>query len=216
MSSDGARTRDVIMSSPAIARHRRRRRKEAVVGGGNVWNHPDGNKICLHSDDGSPVAGWPQATGASTSASPAVGDVDGDGRPEVIAGSRDGAVYAWRGNGALMWRAALTFRGAAGGPVEAGPVIADADGNGTQDVIVGNNAQLYGLDGRTGGQVRDFDEGWSYGASAAVATSARPGAAHRAAFDTPHNIWHLYALRCPGVAPAWRCSPRRLHTAAST
>ena len=95
------RTGDVIMSSPAIADIDGDGRKEAVVGGGNVWNHPDGNKIfAWHLDDGSPVAGWPQATGASTIASPAVGDLDGDGRPEVIAGSRDGAVYAWRGTGA--------------------------------------------------------------------------------------------------------------------
>ncbi|MEP6660788.1 MAG: VCBS repeat-containing protein [Acidimicrobiales bacterium] len=201
------RTGDVIMSSPAIGDIDGDGRKEAIVGGGTVWNHPDANKIfAWHLDDGSPVAGWPQVTGGSTIASPALGDIDGDGHPEVIAGSRDGSVYAWHGNGAPMWRSALVFRGASGGPIEAGPIVADVDGNGTQDVIVGNAAQLYGLDGHTGGQLAAFDEGWSYGASAAVGNFGAAGwRLIGAGFDTPHNIWHIYAVSLPNqsVAPAW-------------
>ena len=200
------RTGDVIMSSPAIGDIDGDGRKEVVVGGGNVWNNPDGNKIfAWHLDDGSPVPGWPQATGGTTFASPALADLDGDGHPEVIAGSRDSAVYAWHGNGVLMWRAALVYQGTLGWAIEASPIVADVDGNGSQDVIVGNGAQLYGLDGRSGAQIRNFDEGWSYGGSAAVGNFGAAGwQLIGAGFDTPKVIWHLYAIPlAQSLAPAW-------------
>jgi hypothetical protein len=43
------------------------------------------------------VTGWPVIMQSETSSSPAVGDIDGDGFPEIVVGDR--YVYAWHGDG---------------------------------------------------------------------------------------------------------------------
>ncbi len=204
-------TSDVIASSPAIGDIDGDGRLEAVVGGGNFYNNPDGNKVfAWHLDDGSPVAGWPQSTGGATWSSPALADLDGDGKPEVIIGSRDRAVYAFHGNGALMWKAAgltwLQNPPITGGPINASPIVADVDGNGTQDVIIGNDGELYGLDGHTGAEIRTFDLLWSSESSAAVGNFGTGGWRLIASgFNTPNHTFHLFSVGLPAQAkaPAW-------------
>ena len=44
-------------------------------------------------------AGWPKFTGGWSSFAPAVGDLDGDGRSEVVTGTREGMVFAWHTSG---------------------------------------------------------------------------------------------------------------------
>lgn len=44
-------------------------------------------------------AGWPKLTGGWMTATPAVGDLDGDGSVEVVASTREGWVFVWRTNG---------------------------------------------------------------------------------------------------------------------
>ena len=43
--------------------------------------------------------GWPKFTGQWVVATTAVGDISGDGKLEVVVGSREGFLYAWRTNG---------------------------------------------------------------------------------------------------------------------
>jgi hypothetical protein len=54
-----------------------------------VWN----------AEDGSVVPGWPVTTTRFCWSSPALADLDGDGRSEVILNSADGRLYCWRYNG---------------------------------------------------------------------------------------------------------------------
>jgi hypothetical protein len=54
-----------------------------------------GNVLHAFGEDGSDAKGWPKDTGGWLLASPAVGDVDGDGRAEVVAVTRDGFLYVW-------------------------------------------------------------------------------------------------------------------------
>ena len=198
---------DVITSSPAIGDIEGNGRKAVIVGGGDFYHHADGRKVfAWHVDDGSPVPGWPQATGGATSSSPAIGDIDGDGKPEVVVGSRDGHTWAWHGNGTLLWAASMPWLNQPGGPVNASPIIADVDGNGRQDVIVGNDGELFGLNGANGAQILEIDRLWSYEASAAVGNFGAAGwRLIGAGFNTPNHTWHLFSVALPAqaTAPAW-------------
>ncbi|MEO6060772.1 MAG: hypothetical protein ABIQ99_02405, partial [Thermoflexales bacterium] len=63
--------------------------------------------------------------------SAALVDADGDGKPDVIFTSKDGHIRALKGtDGAVLWDFNSGFF------IEAGPMIADLDGNGSPEVIV--------------------------------------------------------------------------------
>ncbi|MCP4803919.1 MAG: S8 family serine peptidase [Proteobacteria bacterium] len=142
----------------------------------------------LHGD-GTPVAGWPVQTGLSDEWDPeeganhlgsawfaemdvrqgligtlAVGDVDGDGSPDVVGGTLQGELWAWSASGEVL----------PGFPVEpdpvtftsrdalldegwfASPALGDIDGDGTLDIVAaGMDQQVYVFDG-TGSKVSGF------------------------------------------------------------
>src|SRR5439155_5454410 len=75
--------------------------------------------------------------------SAAVGDVDGDGQPDVVAGFVDGVLRAWHTNGQLF----LNFV-TGPGAIEGSPVLADITGDGVLDIVVTNtNGQIEGVTG---------------------------------------------------------------------
>ena len=82
--------------------------------------------------------GWPIAMSAETASSPAIGDLDGDGTPEVVQG--DSRVYAWHGNGEEIldadndpqtWGVFSTELGI----VNASVVLAELDGDAGLEVL---------------------------------------------------------------------------------
>jgi hypothetical protein len=80
----------------------------------------------------------------------AVGDLDGDGNVEIVTGGYDGTtagltggLLAFHSDGTLMWKAPDLFVG------WGGPAIADMDGDGKPEVIIGNII----LNGQTGAQI---------------------------------------------------------------
>jgi peptidase C25-like protein/flagellar hook capping protein FlgD/VCBS repeat protein len=82
---------------------------------------------------GATLAGWSGVSiGASTEASPAVADLDGDGALEVLIGAEDRKVHAYRFDGTPV----------SGFPIETGaevrgtPAIWDLDGDGATDILV--------------------------------------------------------------------------------
>jgi hypothetical protein len=79
-------------------------------------------------------------------ASPAVADLDQDGRPEVVWGSYD-AVAVNGEDGALQWRAANGSR------VWPGVAVADLTGDGTLEVIVGRSGDQVTVYNAAGGVV---------------------------------------------------------------
>ncbi|MBV9592995.1 MAG: VCBS repeat-containing protein, partial [Actinobacteria bacterium] len=62
----------------------------------------------------------------------AVGDVDGDGQPDIIAGAMNGHIYGWHTNGQLF----LDFQ-VGGGAIQSSPALVDLDGDGHLDITVG-------------------------------------------------------------------------------
>jgi len=204
---------DVINSSPAIGDIDGDGRLEAVVGGGGFYHHPDGHKVwAWHLDDGSPVPGWPQTTGQTVDGSPALGDVSGDdgGRPEVVVPSRDGNVYAWRGDGRLLWAVRPNLPAEGGGEIISSVVIADLNGDGRSDVAVGNGWGTFLLDGRTGNRLYDpVGVGRSYHNAPAVGDFGPAGwrlviaGFHPDAATNPNGRISSYPIPTPGLTPAW-------------
>lgn len=152
----------VIFSSPAVADVDGDGQLEVVVGSGT--NYATG---------GSWVKVLSAATGAvertlttpnRVPTSPAVGDISGDGVPDIVASVTcpsfpncgDGRVMAWKGDGSLLWnvtpRDANNNRIAFGEPSNS-PIIADLDGNGSLEVAVSVSNSVAVLRGSDGTQL---------------------------------------------------------------
>ena len=77
----------------------------------------------------------------------ACGDVDGDGKPNIVLGASDGSVRCLDADGREFWRVMETNE-----PCVSGPVIGDLDGDGSTEVLVALDARtlycLRGIDGQ--------------------------------------------------------------------
>jgi hypothetical protein len=124
----------------------------------------DGTVTVLDGRTMRPKRGWPRRMRASAGsrpvarrigtvrpgflATPAVGDIAGDRRPEVVATGLDGRIYAWVAEGrparGFPYRA-IGERPAADGTLDAAfyasPALADLDGDGKLDIVVGGADQ---------------------------------------------------------------------------
>ncbi|HEY4376986.1 MAG TPA: DUF4214 domain-containing protein, partial [Acidimicrobiales bacterium] len=71
-------------------------------------------------------------------ASPAIGDVNNDGKPDVVAASEGGDISAFTGHGTALWTRCNTYvttSCSATYPVHGQATLADVDDNGTVDVV---------------------------------------------------------------------------------
>ena len=215
------RANEVFHSSPAIGDINGDGRPEAITGMGDNWHIECGernNRSCsrtdgtdhvkvwaFHLDDGSDVPGWPRSTSDTTLVSPALGDVDGDGVLEVVAGSHDHNVYVWNGDGSLLWRSAPRFGHFGTSRVTGSPIIADLDGDGDQDIAVGSDTGMAFLDGRNGSPLHMSVYGQSHEAAAAVGFINGSRHIVFTSFNTPGEYTVVSAYRLPATSAedAW-------------
>ena len=201
---------------------------EVVTGAGadycrNKGVCTDSNKVwAFNVEDGSDVAGWPRNTTKNSTflSAPALGDLDLDGRIDVVVGSTDyvngnpvsGALDAFYGNGQprRTW--------VSSGEVLASPVIADVDGVGAPEVIIGDGSQLRVLDANLAERMSGLAHGptgLAHKAAAAVGEFGPGFALVSAGFDprVGNEGWlHAYDILAPTSLP-WpmhRKNPRRL------
>lgn len=129
-------------SSPAITDLDGDGRVEAVVGTGNNGPYGDGPvqrrvyAITLATRRNLP--GWPVTAPGRVVHQPAVGDITGDGRPEVVVGTEGGYVAAYAHTGYRRWavcNSSAEYPQCPSAPSHGGAVIADVDDDGSQEVI---------------------------------------------------------------------------------
>lgn len=109
-----------------------------------VASYRTGKKIYVYQGDGSVAPGWPQTMSNWNWATPAVGDIDGNGDLEIVVNTIDGRLYVWNHDG-------TEFRDGDGNPATVGvfqlragetysfssPTLADLDGDGGAEIIFG-------------------------------------------------------------------------------
>jgi hypothetical protein len=198
---------DTIWSSPAIGDINGDGRVEVVVGTGFYYNHGDSHRVwAWDAFNGASLGGWPVTTGGTTMPSPALGDVTGDGIPEVAVGASDGVLRVYRGSGAQLWANHLSFNNTSpGGPV-ASPIIADMNGDGQNDVGAGNDWGYFVLNGKTGGVMTEVNKWLSHESAAAIGNFG--GAGWKLVvdgFNTPNhtNTLQAFTMSAPGHTAPW-------------
>jgi outer membrane protein assembly factor BamB len=95
---------------------------------------------------------WSYATGGPVLAISPLSDATGDGKPDVVVGSRDCNVYLLNGvSGRKVWNYSTK------GEVNALVPIEDISGDGLPDVIAAAGSTIYALNGINGVKLWDFD-----------------------------------------------------------
>jgi hypothetical protein len=155
--------RDTIWSSPALADLDDDGFLEIIIGidthlEGHPFNTPDGGALYVFNFDGTIADGWPQFIDQVIYSSPAVGDLNGDGKLEIVHGTGEfyanpGAgykIYTWDAKGNLLWT------GQTNGYVRSSPTLGDITGDGKLEVVA-NSME----DGKTYAWKHDGTPLWS-------------------------------------------------------
>lgn len=133
----------VVWSSPALADLNGDGKLDIVVGTGNM-PMAGGYRVYGVDSNGHDLPGWPVALGGRTASSPAIGDLTGDGKPDVAIVADDGKLYAINPTGSILWSRCIANDTVNGCPIptHGSPSIADVNNDGKLDVLVGGEQYL--------------------------------------------------------------------------
>ncbi|MBK8166021.1 MAG: VCBS repeat-containing protein [bacterium] len=115
--------------------------------------------IHVYTKTGEELAGWPRSLELPVArawnwAAPAVGDIDGDGEPEIVVNTLNGTVWAWNADGSEVRdgdanpATSGVFYKRAGAEYEwsrSGPTLVDLDADGALDIVFGTKNDSSGL-----------------------------------------------------------------------
>lgn len=128
-----------------------KKQDDAMIGIANLDGDPEGEWIAVSYDsvravdtDGTVLWGPKKIDGANIVSPPAIGDLDQDGSPEVIAAGGNFLV-CWGADGREKWRVPVTDESGA-----TGASIFDFEGDGWPEVVYIDEIEMMAVDGRTG------------------------------------------------------------------
>jgi FG-GAP-like repeat/FG-GAP repeat len=138
--------RDTVFSSPALADLAGDGKLEVIIGAdvhaeAPPYNTPTGGALWVFRGNGSQFPGFPVFTNFGIASSPAVGDITGDGCPDIVAGTAFPAppytdptgreIHAWRRDGSVLpgWPVAVV------GHPNTSPALANLDGDAALEVV---------------------------------------------------------------------------------
>jgi hypothetical protein len=156
--------RDTVFSSPALADLDGDGKLEVIIGAdvhaeAPPYNTPTGGALWVFRSNGSQFPGFPVFTNFGIGSSPAVGDVTGDGCPDIVVGTAFPAppysdttgrdLHAWSRDGKVLpgWPVALV------GHPNTSPALANLDGGAALEVVATVTKPLNG---------NPTGEGWLY------------------------------------------------------
>ena len=192
-----------ITSSPAVADIDNNGQVEIIVGSSNSLLH------AIRADTSTPF-GWP--TGIQlmedVDSSPAIGDLNNDGKPDVVIGASNGQLFAFSGaNGIPLPGFPVLIRDNEDNPVpvRSSPVIADVNGNGVLDIVVGDQiGRLHGITAsggllpgfpiQTGNLIENAPAVWDFDSDGKTEVMVASFDGYMYMYDTP---WEFSPARAP-------------------
>ena len=132
----------VIWSSPAIVDLMNNGHKDVVVGTGSM-PHTTGRRVVAFSQGGYYVPGFPAKQSEEVTSSPAIGDVDADGKKDIVYTTNDGILRVMNRAGKITastclagsWHTCpISYR--------ANASLADVNHDGKIDIVVGNELSI--------------------------------------------------------------------------
>ncbi len=150
---------EIIQSSPAIVDGDGDGQPEVFVGTGSFYRNvsPDrptyGFRVFGWQGDGGEVPGWEggRPTSNVVPGSPAIGNIAGDSRPEIVVPGLGGKLYAWHHNGARVAGFPMTplnlFGSSSRQDVGKGVVLGDYDGDGMMEIFLTLGWSVVVIDG---------------------------------------------------------------------
>ncbi|MGH9108416.1 MAG: PQQ-binding-like beta-propeller repeat protein, partial [Acidimicrobiales bacterium] len=142
-------TTEEVDSSPAVGKFLGGTAVGIVAGTGSFYPGASQENQVIALNSGCGFA-WSASLAGTTSSSPALADVLGNGHLQVVEAARTGTVYALNGaNGATLWRTNV------GHQIFGSPATADLTGSGHQDVVVATVNGLAILTGASGSVLQD-------------------------------------------------------------